>query len=96
MSMVTAVNGQQHSPKQATPHGLTAAQVLERRQKYGENRLPSAKAASAWTLFLSQFKNPLIYIILAAAAISLVVGEYGDFAIIMAVVVIDAILGFIQ
>jgi Ca2+-transporting ATPase len=79
-----------------TSHGLTAAQVLEQRRKYGENRLPSAKRTSAWAIFFGQFKNPLVYIILAAAAISLAVGEYGDCAIIMAVVVLDAILGFIQ
>ena len=80
----------------ATVHGLTAEQVLEQRRKHGENFLPSAKQTSAWTIFLGQFKNPLVYIILAAAAISLMVGEYGDCAIIMAVVVLDAILGFIQ
>jgi Ca2+-transporting ATPase len=83
-------------PSHTSLHGLTAAQVLEQRQKYGENRLPSARRASAWAIFFNQFKNPLVYIILAAAAISLAVGEYGDFAIIMAVVVIDAILGFVQ
>ncbi|MCJ7737128.1 MAG: cation-translocating P-type ATPase, partial [Anaerolineae bacterium] len=80
----------------STSHGLTAAQVLEQRRKYGENRLPSAKRASAWTIFFGQFKNPLVYIILGAAAISLTVGEYSDCAIIMAVVVLDTILGFVQ
>jgi Ca2+-transporting ATPase len=80
----------------ATSRGLTAAQVLERRRKYGENRLPSAKRTSVWAIFFGQFKNPLVYIILAAAAISLAVGEYGDCAIIMAVVLLDAILGFVQ
>jgi Ca2+-transporting ATPase len=94
---ITAINhGPDLASKQAVFHGLTAAQVLERRRQYGENRLPSARATSVWTIFFNQFKNSLVYIILAAAAISLVVGEYGDFAIIMAVVVIDAILGFIQ
>ena len=77
-------------------HGLTATEVEQRRREYGENALPSAKKTSAWGIFFNQFKNPLVYIILAAAMISLVVGEYGDFAIIMAVVVIDAVLGFIQ
>jgi len=59
-------------------------------------RLPSEDGTSAWTILLGQFKSPLIYIILAAAAISLALGEYGDFAIIMAVVVIDVVLGFVQ
>jgi len=76
--------------------GLTSAQVLEQRRKCGENVLPSTKGPSVWAIFFGQFKNPLVYIILVAAGVSLVVREYSDFAIIMAVVVIDAILGFLQ
>jgi P-type Ca2+ transporter type 2C len=76
--------------------GLTEGEVLERRLQYGENRLPAEKGTSAWTILLAQFKSPLVYIILVAAAVSLSVGELGDFGIIMAVVVIDVILGFIQ
>jgi Ca2+-transporting ATPase len=76
--------------------GLTAAQVLERRAQFGENALPAEKATPAWVFFFNQFKSPLVYIILAAAAVSLIVGEYGDFAIIMAVVILDAILGSVQ
>ncbi len=76
--------------------GLSPEEVLERRLQYGENRLPSEKGVSTWSILLNQLKSPLVYIILAAAAISLVLGEFGDFAIIMAVVVIDVILGFIQ
>jgi Ca2+-transporting ATPase len=82
--------------KHESLQGLTSAQVLEQRRKHGENVLPSTKGLSVWAIFFAQFKNPLVYIILAAATVSLVVGEYGDFAIIMAVVVIDAVLGFIQ
>ena len=76
--------------------GLTAAEVLAQRQKYGENRLPAEKKPSAWSILFSQLKSPLVYIILVAAGVSLAVGEYGDFSIIMAVVVIDAVLGFVQ
>ncbi len=82
----------QHEPL----HGLTAAEVLERRKEYGENTLPRAKGPTALSILISQFKSPLVYIILAAAGISLALGELGDFAIIMAVVVTDVILGFIQ
>jgi len=77
-------------------HGLTTTEVLEQRRQYGENALPSAKRSPVWRIFVNQFKNPLVYIILAAGAISLAVGEYGDCAIIMAVVLIDAVLGFVQ
>jgi P-type Ca2+ transporter type 2C len=82
--------------KQAPLNGLTANEVVERRAKFGENRLPSEKGVSAWMILLNQLKSPLVYIILAAAGISLMLGEFGDFAIIMAVVVIDVILGFVQ
>jgi magnesium-transporting ATPase (P-type) len=83
-------------PKQATRMGLSKDEVLERRAEYGENRLPSEKGVSAWTILFNQLKSPLVYIILAAAGISLALGEFSDFAIIMAVVVIDVILGFVQ
>jgi Ca2+-transporting ATPase len=83
-----------HRP--GAPVGLTTAQVLERRRQYGENRLPEEKRISPWTILLNQIKSPLVYIILTAAGVSLLVGEYGDFGIIMAVVVIDAVLGFVQ
>jgi Ca2+-transporting ATPase len=76
--------------------GLTADEVIARRQQSGENILPTVKGPSGWMIFFSQFKSPLVYIILIAAGISLLVGELGDFGIIMAVVIIDAILGFIQ
>ncbi len=76
--------------------GLTAAEVLTLRAQYGANRLPRQDGMSAWTILGSQFRSPLVYIILAAAGISLALGELGDFAIITAVVVVDVILGFAQ
>ena len=76
--------------------GLTDGEVLENRKRHGENRLPVSKDTSAWMILLSQFKSPLIYIILVAALISLVAGEYGDFWIITAVIIIDVVLGFLQ
>ena len=76
--------------------GLTSADVVEARQQFGENRLPVEKATSPWTILLNQVKSPLVYIILVAALVSLFAKEYSDFAIIMAVVVIDVVLGFVQ
>jgi Ca2+-transporting ATPase len=82
--------------KHALFSGLTEEQVFELRKQYGKNVLPAEKPISKWAILLNQLKSPLVYIILAAALVSLIVGEYGDFAIIMVVVVIDAILGFVQ
>ena len=76
--------------------GLSSAEVITARQKYGENRLPKEKTTPIWTILLNQIKSPLVYIILVAALVSLFAKEYGDFAIIMAVVIIDVILGFVQ
>ena len=76
--------------------GLTSAEVLERRKRFGENRLPEEKKVSIWKILLEQIKSPLIYIIFAAAGVSLALGEMSDFAIIMVVVVADVILGFLQ
>ena len=76
--------------------GLTGTEVLAQRALYGENRLPSDEGVSVWAILLNQLKSPLIYIILAAAGISLALGEFGDFGIITAVVVVDVILGFVQ
>ncbi len=81
----------------STPeNGLSDAEVLEQRSRHGENRLPEEKTTSRWTILLNQVKSPLVYIILVAALVSLIAREYGDFAIIMAVVVIDVILGYVQ
>ena len=76
--------------------GLTQAEILSLRQQFGENRLPEEKGTTVWTILLNQIKSPLVYIILVAAGVSFIVGEYNDFIIIMAVVVIDVILGFVQ
>ncbi len=100
MEAVTGQNIQGENPVVTIKHeertGLTATEIAERRKQYGENILPVEKIVSSWTILLNQIKSPLVYIILAAAGVSLAVQEYGDFAIIMVVVLIDAILGFIQ
>src|SRR3990172_2688298 len=80
----------------STLTGLTKSEVADRRLQFGENRLPAEKTTSVWTILLSQVKSPLVYIILVASMVSLFAREYSDFAIIMAVVVIDVVLGFIQ
>jgi magnesium-transporting ATPase (P-type) len=43
--------------------GLSQAEVLQLRQKYGENRLPAEKGTTVWTILLNQIKSPLVYII---------------------------------
>src|SRR3972149_2461348 len=79
------------------PHsGLTQEEVGKRRAEYGPNELRKEEKASRLSLFLSQFKNLLILILLAATALSLLVGEWVDALMIAAIVLLSAILGFIQ
>ena len=97
MAIVNSIKENELNTTIHTPDsGLSQAEVLNLRQQYGENRLPTEKGTTVWIILLNQIKSPLVYIILVAAGVSLVVGEYNDFFIIMAVVVIDVILGFIQ
>lgn len=76
--------------------GLSDGEVEDRRRRYGPNVLPSRKGPSRLAIFLSQFTSPLVYVILGAGLVSLILREYSDFFIIMAVVVFDAVLGFVQ
>lgn len=76
--------------------GLNDEQVLFRQQYFGKNLLPKKSAVSLWKIFFGQFKNALIYILLAAAVISLIVGEYSDSALIMVVLLVNAIIGTVQ
>jgi cation-transporting P-type ATPase F len=76
--------------------GLSAGQVDERLEKYGPNLLPQEDKPSALRRFMMQFKNVLIYVLLVAAVLTLALGEFVDSAVIFAVVIINAIIGFIQ
>ena len=79
------------------PHnGLTAEQVEERQKIYGPNRLEEGKRKSVLQLFWEQLNDPLIYILMAAIAISLFLGEAGESMIIAAVIVLNAVVGVIQ
>ncbi len=76
--------------------GLTHAEVRERFEKFGENSLPPSTAHGPIVRFLLQFHNPLIYVLLAAAAVTLAIGEWVDSGVILGVVLVNAIVGFEQ
>lgn len=84
------------SSEAAALPGLSGDEVISLRRNCGENRLPADQSMTAWKILLNQLKSPLIYIILAAAAVSLILRETGDFYMIMAVVIVDIVLGFFQ
>ncbi|UEM03603.1 cation-transporting P-type ATPase [Skermanella rosea] len=76
--------------------GLSAGEAAARLGRYGPNRLTPPPRRSALMRFLVQFNNVLIYVLLAAAAMSAALGELVDAAVIVGVVVINALIGFIQ
>ncbi|VVB75504.1 Copper-exporting P-type ATPase B [Candidatus Tiddalikarchaeum anstoanum] len=76
--------------------GLTTTQVNTHRAIHGLNKLPEKSGKSAVDIFISQFKNPLIYIITIAAIISALLNEYSDAALIGFVIILDSLIGFFQ
>ena len=77
--------------------GLDLFEVKHRTERFGANRLTPKRKQSAVTRFLLQFHNPLIYILLAAAVITATVKREGvDAAIILAVVLINAVISYLQ
>ena len=77
-------------------HGLSVEEVTRRQQKFGPNRIVTRHGTPGWRRFLKQFTEPLIYVLIAAAAITAWLGEYVDASIIFGVVLVNAIIGFIQ
>jgi magnesium-transporting ATPase (P-type) len=76
--------------------GLEANEAAKRLQKYGPNRLPEGKKRGPLMRFLSQFNNILVYVLLGAGFTKLMLNLWIDAAIILGVVIINALLGFIQ
>ena len=76
--------------------GLTSPDAQERLLKYGKNSIKSKKEIGTVSLFLSQFKSPIILILLFATVLSVYVGEVVDAAIILIIVLFSGILSFWQ
>src|SRR5262245_61878632 len=76
--------------------GLAAGEASARLQTYGPNRLPEGRKRGPFMRFLSQFNNILVYVLLGAGFIKLMLDLWLDAAIILAVVVLNGLLGFIQ
>ncbi|HNQ91006.1 MAG TPA: HAD-IC family P-type ATPase [Verrucomicrobiota bacterium] len=76
--------------------GLDRFALSHRQAEFGPNQLALRKGRSPWIRFLLQFHNPLIYILLAAGATKLAMGGFVDAAVILAVVLINAWIGYLQ
>jgi magnesium-transporting ATPase (P-type) len=76
--------------------GLSEAEVGERLARHGPNRLPEGRTRSVLERIAAQINNLLIYVLIAAAGITALMGHWIDTTVIMAVVVIQTIIGFVQ
>jgi Ca2+-transporting ATPase len=76
--------------------GLTKDEVKERLLRFGHNELKSKKKASAILVFGRQFLSPLIYVLLAAATISLVIQHFIDAIVVFGVLLVNAFIGYFQ
>ncbi len=77
-------------------NGLTPKEAEQRFQQYGANALTSKQGLSSWMRFLLQFHQPLIYILIAAGVITAALQEWVDSGVIFGVVLVNAIIGYIQ
>ncbi|MBX3732868.1 MAG: cation-translocating P-type ATPase [Verrucomicrobiae bacterium] len=80
----------------STATGLPAQEAAQRLAANGSNELKEGKRISSWQIFLSQFKSLIIWILIAAGVISGVLGETVDAIAILAIVILNAVIGFYQ
>ncbi len=80
----------------SSPNGLGHAEAASRLQRHGRNALPTAEPQGIALVFLHQFTSPLIYVLLAAALVSLVIQEWSDAGFICAVLLLNAVIGTAQ
>jgi len=80
----------------STAAGLTHEQAAQRLLRYGPNRLDEAKPASVWQRVLRHLNNVLLYVLIAAALVTGLMGHWVDTFVIIAVVVLNVAIGFVQ
>lgn len=80
----------------AAPEGLTTAEAARRLAEHGPNQLPEARKRGPLLRFLVQFHNVLIYVLIAAALVTAALQHWVDTGVILAVVLANAMIGFIQ
>ncbi len=76
--------------------GLSAEEAARRRARYGPNQLAERRSTPAWRILLQQFTDFMVLVLIAATGVSFALGETGDALTILAIVVMNAVLGFVQ
>jgi cation-transporting ATPase F len=77
-------------------NGLNPSEIPKRQARFGLNRLTAQRRVAAWRKFLGQFHQPLVYVLLVAVVTTGILKEYVDSAVILAVVLVNAVVGFLQ
>jgi len=80
----------------SSPKGLSRGEAVQRLQKFGYNELEERERVTPWEIFFNQFRDVFVIMLLAATAISVAIGETVDAATIAAIVVLNAVVGFVQ
>ncbi|MDO9554833.1 HAD-IC family P-type ATPase [Rhodonellum sp.] len=76
--------------------GLSPADVQEKQKVFGKNEIPDQAGRPLWKIILKQFTNLMVYILLLAAAISYFTEHYLDVYVILGIILINAVIGFVQ
>lgn len=79
-----------------TEKGLSDSEAKTRLDEYGPNKIESGKKISPFMIFLSQFNNPVVWVLIGAAIISGILGEIVDLYVILAILIANAVIGFNQ
>lgn len=85
-----------YSKTGSSPQGLSTEAAEKKKAEFGLNELVEAKKKPAWLLFLSQFGDFMILVLMVAAVIAGIIGDFTDAIIILVIVILNAIIGFIQ
>ena len=80
----------------SSPSGLTEAEAADRLSRFGPNQLAAAKRRGPVLRFLAQFHDALTYVLLAATIVTALLGHWIDSQVIFAVILVNAIIGFVQ
>lgn len=91
-----SVDETSHRLESSINSGLTTAAVIERRARYGANALNEKAGRSPWRMLLGQFSDFMILVLIAAAFISGLVGDVQDTVAIVVIIILNAIIGFVQ
>ena len=80
----------------STPEGLSTTEAADRLKRFGANTLRPPKRRSAFIRFIDQFRNVLIYVLILAGVVTALLGHWVDASVIVAVVLVNAVIGFLQ